>query len=177
MSASEREQITRAENARRPKQVAVIGSGKCEQTSEAARLAEAVGRRLAEAGVTVVCGGLGGVMEAASRGAASAGGEVLGIVPGVSVGDANPYCTHVVASAIGYARNLAVVASGDAVIAIGGEWGTLSEIGHARVFGRTVVALRSWGLTGREKMEGAPGVIPVETPEEAVRAVLEAIQG
>jgi uncharacterized protein (TIGR00725 family) len=160
---------------KRRTQVAVIGTGRCEQTSEAARLAEEIGRRLAEAGVTVVCGGLGGVMEAASRGAAGAGGEVLGIVPGVSVGDANPYCTHVVASAIGYARNLAVVASGDAVIAIGGEWGTLSEIGHARVFGRTVVALRSWGLTGREKMEGAPGVIPVETPEEAVRAVLEAI--
>jgi len=159
----------------RSRQVAVIGSGSCEVGSEAWTLAEEVGRRLAEAGVTVVCGGLGGVMEAASRGAARAGGAVIGIVPGFSVDDANAHCTHVVASAIGYARNLSVVASGDAVIAIGGEWGTLSEIGHARVFGRTVVALRSWGLTGREKMEGAPGVIPVETPEEAVRAVLEAL--
>ncbi|MGC1852308.1 MAG: TIGR00725 family protein [Solirubrobacterales bacterium] len=160
---------------RRFRQVAVIGAGDCEQTSEVARLAEAVGRGLAEACVTVVCGGLGGVMEAASRGAAQAGGEVIGIVPGVSVEEANPHCTHVVASAIGYARNLAVVASGDAVIAIGGEWGTLSEIGHARTFGKTVIALRSWGLTGRERMEGAPGVVPVETAEQAVAAALDAL--
>jgi uncharacterized protein (TIGR00725 family) len=160
---------------RRFKQVAVIGAGDCEQSSEIARLAEEVGRRLAEAGVTVVCGGLGGVMEAAARGAAQAGGEAIGIVPSVSVQDANPHCTHVVASAIGYARNLAVVASGDAVIAVGGEWGTLSEIGHARTFGKTVVALRSWGLTGRERMEGAPGVVPAEDAEEAVRAALDAI--
>jgi uncharacterized protein (TIGR00725 family) len=153
----------------------VIGSGRLELGSELARLAEEVGRGLAKAGVTVVCGGLGGVMEAASRGAARAGGEVIGIVPGVSIEDANPHCTHVVASAIGYARNLAVVASGDVVIAVGGEWGTLSEIGHARAFDRTVVALRSWGLSGRERMEGAPGVIAVDTPEEAVAAALEAI--
>jgi uncharacterized protein (TIGR00725 family) len=170
------EKTTRAEaGARRVKQVSVIGTGDCEEASETAQLAEEVGRRLAEAGVTVVCGGLAGVMEAVARGAAQAGGTVIGIVPGVSVEEANPHCTHVVASAIGYARNLAVVASGDAVIAIGGEWGTLSEIGHARTFDRTVVALRSWALTGREKMEGAPGVIPVETAEEAVRAALDAI--
>jgi uncharacterized protein (TIGR00725 family) len=155
--------------------VAVIGSGGCEQDSETALLAEEVGRRLAEAGVTVVSGGCGGVMEAVSRGAAEAGGTAIGIVPGMSVEDANPHCTHVVASAIGYARNLAVVASGDAVIAVGGEWGTLSEIGHARSFGKTVVALRSWGLVGREKMEGAPGVIPVETAEEAVAAALDVL--
>jgi uncharacterized protein (TIGR00725 family) len=160
---------------KRSKQISVVGSGSCGQDSEAWRLAEEVGRRLAEAGVTVVCGGLGGVMEAVSRGAAEADGEVIGIVPGVSVEDANAHCTHVVASAIGYARNIAVVASGDAVIAVGGEWGTLSEIGHARTFGKTVVALRSWGLTGRERMEGAPGVIPVETAEEAVATALGAL--
>lgn len=157
------------------KQVSVIGNGDCEQSSDVACMAEEVGRLLAEAGATVVCGGLGGVMEAASRGAAAAGGEVIGIVPGVAVDEANPYCTHVVASAIGWARNLAVVASGDAAIAVGGEWGTLSEIGHARTFDKTVVALRSWGLSGREKMEGAPGVIPVDSAEEAVAAALEAI--
>jgi uncharacterized protein (TIGR00725 family) len=157
------------------KQVAVIGNGSCEEGSEAWCLAEEVGRRLAEAGVTVVCGGRGGVMEAAARGASGAGGEAIGIVPGVSTQEANPHCTHVVASAIGYARNLAVVASGDAVIAVGGEWGTLSEIGHARNFGKTVVALRSWGLTGRERMDGAPGVIPVDDAGAAVRAALDAI--
>jgi len=158
------------------KQVAVIGSGNCEQGSEVARLAEEVGRRLAEAGATVVCGGLAGVMEATSRGAAEAGGTVIGIVPGASVEDANPHCTHVVASAVGYARNLAVVASGDTVIAVGGEWGTLSEIGHARTLGKTVVALRSWDLSGRGKVEGAPGVIPVDDAEQAVATALAAIE-
>ena len=153
----------------------MIGASAAGEGSEVARLAEEVGRRLAEAAATVVCGGRGGVMEAAARGAAQAGGEVIGIVPGISIDDANPHCTHVVASGIGFARNLAVVASGDAVIAVGGAWGTLSEIGHARVFDRTVVALHSWGLVGSEEMAGAPGVIVVETPAEAVSAALDAI--
>ncbi len=156
-------------------QVAVIGSGRVERGSELGRLAEDVGRRLAEAGATVVCGGRGGVMEAAARGASEAGGEVIGIVQGHDVGEANPYCTHVVASGIGHARNLAVVSSGEVVIAVGGEWGTLSEIGFARAIGRTVVALRSWTLRGYERMEGAPGVIPAETPEQAVALALEAL--
>lgn len=160
---------------KRARQVAVIGSGRCEQDSELARLAEEVGRRLGEAGATVVCGGLGGVMDAVSRGAAEAGGEVIGIVPGDSTEEANPHCTHVVATGIGHARNLAVVSSGDAVIAVGGEWGTLSEIGHARVVGRTVVTLQSWQLVGREAMEGAPGVIPVDSAEEAVSEALAAL--
>jgi uncharacterized protein (TIGR00725 family) len=161
---------------RRVRQVSVIGVGDCAQDSEVAQLAEEVGRRLAEAGVKVVCGGLGGAMEAAARGASEAGGTVIGIVPGASVEDANPHCTHVVASAVGYARNLAVVASGDAVIAVGGQWGTLSEIGHARTLGKTVVALRSWDLSGRAKVEGAPGVIPVDDAEQAVATALEAIE-
>jgi uncharacterized protein (TIGR00725 family) len=153
-------------------QVAVIGAGGATEGSDVWRLAEEVGRRLAEAGATVVCGGRGGVMAAVSRGAASAGGEVIGVLPGSDPGDANPDCTHVVATGAGDARNLAVVGSGEVVVAIGGEWGTLSEIGHARSIGRTVVALRSWTLGGRDRMEGAPGVIPVETPEEAVATAL-----
>jgi uncharacterized protein (TIGR00725 family) len=156
----------------RAAQIAVIGSSRCAEDSELWRLAEEVGRLLAGAGATVVCGGRGGVMEAAARGAARAGGEVIGIIPGVSAEEANPHCTHVVVSAVGFARNLAVVASGDAVIAVGGAWGTLSEIGHARSFGRIVVALRSWALVS-EEMEGAPGVLPVETAAEAVAAALE----
>lgn len=155
----------------------MVGSGDCGEGSEVWRLAEDVGRGLAEAGVTVVCGGRTGVMEAACRGAVEAGGEAIGIVGGSSVEEANPHCTHVVATAIGQARNLAVVASGKATIAIGGEWGTLSEIGFARKLGRTVVALHSWGLTGREKMDGAPGVIPVDTPSKAVAAALEVLSG
>jgi uncharacterized protein (TIGR00725 family) len=157
-------------------QVAVIGNGSCEEGSEAWRLAEEVGRRLAEAGATVVCGGRGGVMEAVARGAAQAGGESIGIVPGLSAEEANPHCTRVVATGIGHGRNLAVVASGEATIAVGGEWGTLSEIGFARAIGRPVIALRSWGLSGRERMDGAPGVVAAETAEEAVRAALDAIQ-
>jgi uncharacterized protein (TIGR00725 family) len=134
-----------------------------------------VGRRLAEAGVIVVCGGGGGVMAAVSRGAASAGGEVIGVLPGLDGAEANADCTHVVATGIGHARNLAVVGSGEVVIAIGGEWGTLSEIGHARAIGRTVVALHSWDLVGRDRMEGAPGVVSAETAEEAVAAALAAL--
>jgi uncharacterized protein (TIGR00725 family) len=159
----------------RRKQVSVIGSGSCAQDSDLAGLAEEVGRRLAEAGAVLVCGGLGGVMEAASRGASQADGTAIGIVPWVSPDDANSHCTHVVSTGIGYARNLAVVASGEAVIAVGGEWGTLSEIGHARSIGRTVVALRSWTLKGEGAMEAAPGVIPASTPEEAVATALDAI--
>lgn len=153
--------------------MAVIGAGGAEEGSEAWVLAEEAGRGLAEAGVALVCGGGGGgVMEAASRAAYEAGGTVIGIVPGESVADANPYCSHVVATGIGHARNLAVVSSGEAVIAIGGEWGTLSEIGFARVIGHEVVALRSWEPDGRERMRGGPGVVPAETAAEAVAAAL-----
>jgi uncharacterized protein (TIGR00725 family) len=159
----------------RARQIAVIGSAGCGEEAEAWRLAEEVGRLLAEAGVTVVCGGGGGVMEAVARGAAGVGGSVIGVLPWVSVDGANPYCTQVVATGIGQARNLAVVASGEAAIAIGGEWGTLSEIAHARNLGRTVVTLRSWSVSGREEMEGGPGIVAVDTPEQAVAAALKAI--
>lgn len=152
----------------------MIGSARCEPDSEAGRLGEEVGRLLGEAGATLVCGGMSGVMEAACRGAAGAGGIAIGIVPGHAVSEANPYCTHVVSTGIGHARNLAVVSSGDVVIAIGGEWGTLSEIGFARALDRTVVALRSWTLTGRELMEDAPGVNVAESAQEAVEMALEA---
>jgi uncharacterized protein (TIGR00725 family) len=114
-------------------------------------------------------------MEAAARGAAGVGGDVIGVLPWVSIDDANPYCTQVVATGIGQARNLAVVASGEATIAVGGEWGTLSEIALARNLGRTVVALRSWSVSGCDQMEGGPGILAVGTPEEAVSAALRAI--
>jgi uncharacterized protein (TIGR00725 family) len=156
----------------RPRQVAVIGSSRVELGSELGRLAEAVGRLLAEAGVKVVCGGRGGVMEAASRGAAEAGGTVIGIVPGTTPEDANPHCTHVVATGVGQARNLAVVASGEAAIAVGGEWGTLSEIALARRLDRPVVALRSWRVSGAGRMDGGPGVMPAASAEEAVALAL-----
>jgi hypothetical protein len=157
---------------RERRQVAVIGAGGAKEGSEMWRLAEEVGRRLAEAGATVVCGGRGGVMAAVARGAAGAGGEVIGVLPGSDPGEANADCTYVVATGVGNARNLAVVGSGEVVIAVGGEWGTLSEIGHARSIGRTVVALQSWTLDGRDRMDGAPGVVPAETAEDAVALAL-----
>ena len=118
------------------RQVAVIGSG-----VEHEKRAEEVGRLLARRGCTVVTGGLGEVMAAAARGAKSEGGTTIGILPDESLDGANQWTDHVVATGIGHARNLAVVASGEAVIAVGGAWGTLAEIGYARVLGRRVVIL------------------------------------
>jgi uncharacterized protein (TIGR00725 family) len=157
--------------ARRP-QIAVIGKGARDE--QLVPLAEDVGRGIAEGGAVLVCGGMGGVMEAASRGAREAGGDVIGIVPTEDTASANPHVTHAVATGIGHARNLAVVASADAVIAIGGEWGTLAEIGFARRLGRTVVALRSWTVNGSGAMEGAPGIEPVDDARAAVELALEA---
>jgi uncharacterized protein (TIGR00725 family) len=128
-------------------QVAVVGSG-----AEHVGRAEEVGRLLAERGCTVVCGGLGEVMAAAARGAKSAGGTTIGILPGESRRDANEWIDHVVVTGIGHARNLAVAASGDVVIAVGGRWGTLAEIGFARVLGRPVVVLDpGWEIEGLER--------------------------
>jgi uncharacterized protein (TIGR00725 family) len=154
----------------RPRQVSVIGAGTCDD--ELAGLAEEVGRGLAEAGIRIVCGGGGGVMEAAARGASGAGGEVICILPTESLADANPYCSHVVATGIGHARNLAVAASGEVLIAVGGEWGTLAEIGFARRLERPVVALQSWVL-GRGDAPELPGVHEAATAAEAVAKTLE----
>jgi uncharacterized protein (TIGR00725 family) len=156
---------------RRPPQVAVSGGGS-DPGPAALEAAEQVGRGLAGAGVTLVCGGLGGVMEAAARGAAEAGGEVIGILPGEDPAAANEYCTRVVATGTGHARNLAVVASADAVIAIAGEWGTLSEIAFARRLDRPVITLGSWRVAGAGAMEHAPGVESADDPAAAVEAAL-----
>ena len=153
-------------------QIAVIGKGTPDP--ELARLAEEVGRGIAESGAVLVCGGMGGVMEAASRGAKEAGGDVIGIVPTEDPQSANPHVTHAVATGIGHARNLAVVASADAVIAIGGEWGTLAEIGFARRLDRSVAALRSWSVSGPGAMEGGPGIEQVDDAKAAVDQALAA---
>jgi uncharacterized protein (TIGR00725 family) len=139
--------------------VSVIGSGR-----EHEGRAEEVGRLLAERGCVVVTGGLGEVMAAACRGAKAAGGTTIGILPGESRVEANAWVDHAVATGIGHARNLAVVASGDAVIAVGGSWGTLAEIGFASRLGRPVVVLQpGWEIAGVET---------AATPEEAVDCVL-----
>jgi hypothetical protein len=140
-------------------QVTVIGSGREHEAP-----AEEVGRLLAERGCTVVTGGLGEVMAAAARGAKSAGGTTIGILPGVSRVDANEWIDHAVATGIGHARNLAVAASGDVLIAVGGSWGTLAEIGLAMRLGRRVVVLEpGWEIEGVER---------AATPAEAVDAAL-----
>jgi hypothetical protein len=143
-------------------QVSVIGSG-----SEHEQNAEEVGRLLAEGGATVVTGGLGEVMAAASRGAKSVGGTTIGIVPGESPGAANKWVDHVVVTGMGHARNLAVVASGDAVIAVGGRYGTLAEIGLALTLGRPVVILEpGWEIDG---------TLRAASPAEAVELALSAV--
>ncbi len=132
--------------------VSVIGSSQCGAAEQA--LAEEVGRLVAQAGATLVCGGLSGVMEAAARGAKEEGGTTIGILPGHDRAAANQYLDHVLTTGMGHARNLAVVSSGDAVIAIGGGYGTLSEIGLAAKLGRPVVILAGWRLEGGQSAEG-----------------------
>jgi len=157
----------------RATQISVIGAGAGNAGEGDLVDAEEVGRRVAEAGAVLVCGGLGGVMEAASRGASAAGGTVIGVLPSTDPGHANEHVTHAVAAGVGEARNLAVVASGDAVIAVGGEWGTLSEIALARKLGRAVVALRSWPL--RSRAGAKLGIVEADTPAQAVQAALAAV--
>jgi uncharacterized protein (TIGR00725 family) len=142
-------------------QVSVIGSGREHEEN-----AEQVGRLLAERGATVVTGGLGEVMSAAARGAKSAGGTTVGILPTETRERANEWIDHVVVTGIGHARNLAVVASGDAVIAVGGRYGTLAEIGLALTLGRPVVVLEpGWQVEGTRR---------AQTPAEAVELALAA---
>jgi len=126
-------------------------------------LAHEVGRRLAEARAVILCGGLGGVMEAVSQGAAEAGGTVVGILPGADRSAGNPYLSLVIATGLGEARNAVLACAADGVIAIGGGWGTLSEIGLARKKGRPVVGLDTWELEGLRVADSA---------EEAVRIAL-----
>ena len=154
----------------RPRQIAVIGPREASAAESSA--GHEVGKLLGEAGAVVVCGGLGGVMEAAAHGAHVSGGDVIGVLPGADPADANPYCTHVVATTTGIARNLAVVASADAVIAIGGSWGTLSEIAHARQLGRRVIAIDSWRVEPARAPADGLGVEVVSDPAEAVERAL-----
>ena len=151
-------------------QISVIGGATAD--GDALERAEAVGRGIAEAGAVLVCGGRGGVMEAASRGAREAGGVVIGVLPGLDPDDGNEHLTHGIATGVGHARNLAVVASGDAVIAIGGEWGTLSEIALARRLERPVVGIETWPLRNRAGTD--LGIAEAEGPNDAVARALEA---
>ena len=148
--------------------IAVIGGSQC--SAEEAKLAEEVGCELARRGATLMCGGLGGVMKAACKGASSEGGVTIGILPGESRRAANPYVQVPIVTGIGYARNIAVVKSAQAVIAIGGSYGTLSEIGHALQSGIPVIGLNTWALSRNGQLDDS--IIPVQNPAEAVDTAL-----
>ena len=152
--------------------ISVIGSS--EPTAEERDLAYRVGALIAKEGFVLVCGGLGGVMEAACRGAKSAGGLTVGILPGREKSSANPYVDLAIPTAMSEARNAVVVLSGEAAVAVGGGFGTLSEIALALRAGKTVVSLASWRLE-EEKAQGA-SLLRAETPEEAIQAVLSALR-
>jgi len=148
--------------------VAVIGAGRCSE--KVAQIAESVGRELSRRGAILVCGGLGGVMEAACRGAKSEGGLTIGILPGFSRHEANPYVDIPVVTGLGEARNVIVVRTSQAVIAVDGEYGTLSEIAYALKLGIPVVGLSTWQLAKEGRQVSA--IVEAATPTEAVDKAL-----
>jgi uncharacterized protein (TIGR00725 family) len=146
--------------------VGVIGAS--HPSAEGYARAVAVGRLVAAGGASLVCGGLGGIMEAASRGCSEAGGMVIGILPGAEPGQANPYVHLAVPTNMGHARNVIIAHTANALIAIEGEYGTLAEIAIGLKIGRPVIALGSW--------PGLAGVVVTSSPEEAVQLALAAIE-
>jgi uncharacterized protein (TIGR00725 family) len=157
----------------RTRYVAVIGDGD-PRGPDAHRLlesAEEVGQLLARGGAVVVTGGLGGIMRAASQGAAGAGGETIGILPGTDPAEANEFVRTPIATGLGVVRNLVVVTSADAVVAVGGRHGTLSEIGLALRMGRHVVTLSSWRVEADGRF-GGPSIHRAKDPREAAALAL-----
>lgn len=152
--------------------IAVIGSGDC--SPEEAGLAEEVGRELARNNVILICGGLGGVMEAACKGASAEGGVTIGILPGDIRQTANHYVQIPIITGLGEARNVIVVKSAQAVIAIGGSFGTLSEISHARQNKIPVIGLNTWELARNGRPDNS--IITAQTPAEAVNKALGLIK-
>ena len=154
--------------------VGVIGASRADE--ELKRLAEDVGEEIASRGAVVVCGGMTGVMEAACRGARGKGGLTIGIIPSDDKGDANPYVQVPIVTGMGVGRNVVLVKTADVLIAVGGEFGTLSEIGHALNIGKTVVSLRSWELD-KARSTPIPRLIRAENAKKAVDLAMAAIEG
>jgi uncharacterized protein (TIGR00725 family) len=146
--------------------ISVIGAGSCE--SQIFSIAEEVGRIIAQEGATLITGGLGGVMEAASKGAKEAGGTVVGVIPGFSRDDANAFVDIPIVTGMSHARNVIVVRSADAVIAVSGEYGTLSEIAIALKLGKPVIGIETW--------DTVEGVVKAASPEEAVEMAVNSIK-
>jgi uncharacterized protein (TIGR00725 family) len=151
--------------------IGVIGGG--EVPPQVANIAEEVGKEIARRGAVLVCGGLGGVMEAACRGASREGGLTIGILPGESRQAANPYVKIPIVTGIGYARNVAVVKSAQAIIAVDGSYGTLTEIAHALQSGIPVIGLDTWSLSINGKVEDS--IVLADSPKDAVSKAIEII--
>jgi uncharacterized protein (TIGR00725 family) len=147
----------------------VIGASKC--TAKEAARAEELGRLLAENGLVLICGGRGGVMEAACRGAQNAGGTTIGLLPGESQAMGNPYLTVSIPTGLGQARNALVVLAGEVVVAIGGGTGTLSEIALAKTYGRPVIGLDTWNAIRKDRT--SLDVIHADNPQSVLQHVLE----
>jgi uncharacterized protein (TIGR00725 family) len=145
-----------------PKLIGVIGGS--EASPDILMLAEHVGGLIAKSGSILVCGGLGGVMEAAARGAKAEGGLTVGILPGPARHEANSYIDVPIATDLGHARNAVIAQACDSLIAVGGRYGTLSEIGFGLAIGKKVIGLRSWEIE--------PGMIPAKDPDDAVEKAL-----
>jgi uncharacterized protein (TIGR00725 family) len=152
--------------------IGVIGGS--EVSTQVARLAEEVGREIARRGAVLVCGGLEGVMEAACRGASEAGGMTIGILPGESRETANPYVKIPIVTGIGYARNVTVVKTAQAVIAIDGSYGTLTEIAYALQSGIPVIGLGTWSISIDGQADN--NIVPVKNPKEAVEKAMASIK-
>jgi uncharacterized protein (TIGR00725 family) len=150
-------------------------SGPGDASDDEAKMAEEVGRRLAEHGAVVICGGLGGVMDAAARGATAAGGLAIGILPGESRRGSSSHLTAAIPTGMGEARNALLVRAADAVIAISGEFGTLSEIALALKMGKPVVGLGTWELRKPDRTVDA--MMTARSAEEAVDLALGAAGG
>jgi hypothetical protein len=144
--------------------IAVIGAGTAEESL--LKIAEEVGQRIARKDAILICGGLGGVMEAASKGARSEGGTTVGILPQNHKNEANPYIDIPVATGLGEGRNVIIARSADAIIAVGGEYGTLSEIAFGLRMGKSVIGIKTWDIKG---------IIKAENAEEAVNKAFEAL--
>jgi uncharacterized protein (TIGR00725 family) len=142
--------------------IGVIGAGICSE--EISKLAEEVGEGIAEAGAVLVCGGMGGVMEAASRGAKNKGGTTIGILPGIDKHDANSYIDFPIVTGLGEGRNVLVVRNSDALIALPGQFGTLSEIAFALKLGKPIIGLSTWDVSDQ--------IIRAKDTKEAVEKAL-----
>ncbi len=152
--------------------ISVIGDGN--PTEKISLLAEEVGTLLAKKGIIIVCGGLEGVMESVCRGAKKYGGTTIGIIPGVKASDANKWVDIPICTGMSQARNVIIATTGDAIIAIGGKYGTLSEISHALSINKPVIGLNTWNLSQIKNIN--PSIVQAKNPIDAVNLAEKAIQ-